>query len=130
MTTEVKATQYSIAWGYFDADLAPVATVKSGETVVIDTVSGGPNQILAKDAGFHMPPELSDIHARSPRQVPGHILTGPIAVEGAKPGHVLEVHILDVALRQDGGWNIIRPFAGTLPDDFPTARTEIIPLDT
>ena len=50
--------------------------------------------------------------------VPGHILTGPVAVEGAEPGDVLEVDILDVQLRQDWGYNLIRPLAGTLPDDF------------
>jgi len=70
-----------------------------------------------------------DIHARSHRQVPGHILTGPVAVAGAKPGHVLEVQILDIQLRQDWGWNMIRPLAGTLPDDFQTGRIVTIPLD-
>ena len=35
--------------------------------------------------------------------VPGHIVTGPIAVAGAEPGDVLEVDILDVKLRQDWG---------------------------
>ena len=59
-----------------------------------------------------------DIHAKSERMVPGHILTGPIAIEGAMPGDVLEVDILDVQLRQDWGYNLIRPLAGTLPDDF------------
>ena len=54
--------------------------------------------------------------------VPGHILTGPIAVEGAVPGDVLEVDILDVQLRQDWGYNLIKPLAGTLPDDFHETR--------
>ena len=61
--------------------------------------------------------------------LPGHILTGPIAVEGALPGAVLEVEILDVRLRQDWGYNLIRPLAGTLPDDFPEPRLINIPLD-
>ena len=52
---------------------------------------------------FHVPPELADVHARSERMVPGHILTGPIAVEGAAPGDVLEIEILDIKLRQDWG---------------------------
>lgn len=129
MTHHVKASPETCAWGYFDAARAPVLEVESGETVIIDTVSGGPTQIPAEGSGMHIPPELFDIHARSPRQEPGHILTGPVAVKGAKPGHVLEVQILDIKLRQDWGWNIIRPLAGTLPEDFQTARTEIIPLD-
>ena len=61
--------------------------------------------------------------------VPGHILTGPVAVEGAAPGDVLEVEILDVSLRQDWGYNLIRPLAGTLPDDFHATRLLNIPLD-
>ena len=78
---------------------------------------------------FHVPPELAEIHARNERMVPGHILTGPIAVEGAEPGDVLEVDILDVQLRQDWGYNLIRPLAGTLPDDFHETRLLNIPLD-
>ncbi|MYM55305.1 acetamidase/formamidase family protein [Thalassovita mangrovi] len=130
MTHLLKASPETCAWGYFDATLEPALEVDSGEIVTIETVSGGPEQIPAKDAGFHIPPELFDIHARSDRQVPGHILTGPVAVKGAKPGHVLQVDILDITLRQDWGWNMIRPLAGTLPDDFQTYRNVIIPLDT
>lgn len=129
MTIHLKASPDTCAWGYFDATLDPALEVASGAVVTIDTVSGAPDQTPAAGTGFHIPPELLDIHARSPRQVPGHILTGPVAVTGAKPGHVLEVQILDVQLRQNWGWNIIRPLAGTLPEDFQTTRTEIIPLD-
>ena len=114
-------------WGFFDATLPPVLTVASGDTVTIDTVSGGPD-VLPPDE-FHVPPELLDIHARSERMLPGHILTGPVAVEGAEPGDVLEVRIEDVALRQDWGYNFHRPLAGTLPDDFPEPHGANIPLD-
>jgi acetamidase/formamidase len=129
MTHQLKASPETCAWGYFDAALAPALEIQSGDTVTIETVSGGPDQIPQPDAGLHIPPELRDIHARSQRQLPGHILTGPVAVAGAQPGQVLEVNILDIKLRQDWGWNIIRPLAGTLPDDFQTGRTVIIPLD-
>ena len=129
MVITLAASPETCAWGYFDAALAPALTVASGAEVVIETVSGGPDQIPARGRGFDIPPELFDIHDRAPRQLPGHILTGPVAVEGAKPGHVLQVDILDVQLRQDWGWNIIRPLAGALPHDFQTGRLEIIPLD-
>ncbi|WP_373050491.1 acetamidase/formamidase family protein [Thalassovita aquimarina] len=129
MTHLLKASPETCAWGYFDATLKPALEVNSGDVVTIETVSGGPDQIPAQDAGFHIPPELFDIHARSERQLPGHILTGPVAVKGAKPGHVLQVDILDVKLRQDWGWNMIRPLAGTLPDEFQTYRNVIIPVD-
>jgi acetamidase/formamidase len=72
---------------------------------------------------FHVPPELLDIHARSERMLPGHILTGPVAVAGAKAGQVLEVHILDVKLRQDWGWNLIRPWQERCLTSFRTAAS-------
>lgn len=106
-----------------------VIEVRSGDLIVIETVSGAPVQTPPVDAGFKIPPELFDIHERFERQLPGHILTGPVAVAGAKPGHVLKVQIQDVRLRQNLGWNLIHPLAGTLPEDFKTTRTEIIPLD-
>jgi acetamidase/formamidase len=77
-------------WGFFEARLKPVLTIASGDEVTIDTISGGPDAVPdAKQ--FHIPPELAEVHARSERMLPGHILTGPVAVEGAKPGEVLEV---------------------------------------
>src|SRR5499427_10677362 len=115
-------------WGFFEARLKPALTVKSGDEVTVDTVSGGPEQLPDKSK-FHIPPELLGIHAKSERMVPGHILTGPIAVEGAMPGDVLEVDILDVQLRQDWGYNLIKPLSGTLPDDFHETRILNIPLD-
>src|SRR2546430_1802313 len=115
-------------WGFFEAKLKPVLTIASGDEVTIDTVTGGPD-VVPDRARFHVPPELADIHARSERMVPGHILTGPVAVDGAQPGDVLEVDILDVQLRQDWGYNLIRPLAGTLPGDFHETRILNIPPD-
>jgi acetamidase/formamidase len=127
MTQTLHASPETCAWGFFDASLPPVMTIESGDAVVIETVSGGPMDL--PDGDFHIPPELLDIHARSERMLPGHILTGPVAIKGAKRGHVLEVRILDITLRQDWGYNFIRPLAGTLPYDFDVARRVTIPLD-
>ena len=129
MASHLKASPQTCAWGYFDAALDPVLEVESGELVTIDTVSGGPEHTPSATDGFDIPPELLDIHANSPRQLPGHILTGPVAISGAKPGQVLEVQIIDVQLRQNWGWNMIRPLAGTLPDEFQEARNTTVPLD-
>ena len=108
-------------WGFFEAKLKPVLTIDSGDEVTVDTISGGPDVVPDKSK-FHVPAELFEVHAKNERMVPGHILTGPIAVKGAMPGDVLEVDILDVKLRQDWGYNLIRPLAGTLPDDFHEVR--------
>jgi len=124
----LKASVANCHWGYFDATRAPVLTVKSGDHVTVDTVSGSP-AVVPSDR-FHVPPELLEIHAQTRGQPIGpHILTGPVAIEGARPGHVLEVRILDVKLRQNWGYNAIRPLGGTLPDDFPDLTLMHIPLD-
>src|SRR5438552_17056845 len=104
-------------WGFFEARLKPVLTISSGDEVTIDTISGGPD-VLPDPARFHIPPELGEVHANNERMVPGHILTGPVAVKGAEPGDVLQIEILDLRLRQAWGDNLIRRLAGTLPDDF------------
>lgn len=123
----VNAGPNTCHWGFFTADLPPVATVASGDEVTINTVSGGPN--VLPGAGFDVPPELLDIHAAGVPTVPGHILTGPVAVEGAMPGDVLQVDILGVQLRQNWGYTFIRPLSGTLPQDFPQYHHMTVPLD-
>ena len=123
----LRAGPDTCVWGWFDAAQAPVLTVRSGDVVTVETVTGPPECVPGPP--FRTPPELAAIHAALPRPPAGHILTGPIAVEGARPGDVLEVRVEEIALRQDWGYNVIRPLAGTLPDDFPRLRHLNIPLD-
>jgi acetamidase/formamidase len=59
----------------------------------------------------------------------GHILTGPIYVEGAEPGDVLEVRIKAIKLAIPYAYNAFGPKSGYLPEDFPYAKMKIIPLD-
>ena len=71
------------------------------------------------DSGLTVPAALRAIHASVPQKLNGpHILTGPVAVRGAKAGQVLEVRIKAIELFYDWGYNAIRPLAGALPDDF------------
>lgn len=130
MLHHLTASPATTHWGYFDATLAPRLTVRSGDTVKMDAVSGGPAIIPGPDTGFHVLPEHRAIHAAESGTPFGpHILTGPVAIEGAEPGNVLEVRIDDVALRQDWGWNFHRPLAGTLPEHFPDLHLMHIGLD-
>jgi len=119
-----------VHWGFFDAALKPLITVNSGDVVVISTVSGSPTQLPAAGSGLHVPAALPEIHAAvSPKLGGPHIMTGPVAVRGAKAGQVLEVRIKAIDLNYDWGYNVIRPLAGALPDDFAKTRLIHIPLD-
>lgn len=124
----LRCDRETVHWGYFDAAEAPVLTIASGDRVTIDTLSGAPD-VMPTDSKFPVPAELKDIHARVPRKLPGHILTGPVAIEGAMPGDVLEVHIEDIRLRHNWGYNVIRPLSGALPLEFDRVRLVHIPLD-
>jgi acetamidase/formamidase len=123
----VDAAPETVHWGYFDARLKPLLTVASGDTVTISTVSGMASQMPA--APLSVPPALAAIHKSVQQKMPGHICTGPVAVKGAKAGQVLEVRIKDIQLHYDWGYNIIRPLAGALPDDFAENTLIHIPLD-
>ncbi len=115
-------------WGFFDAKRQALLTIRSGDTVTIDTLTGPPEMV--PPAPFHVPPELYEVHKHCERFAGApHILTGPVAIEGAMPGDVLEVRIKAVELRQDWGFNLVRPLGGTLQDDFPEGRILNIPLD-
>jgi acetamidase/formamidase len=129
-THRLDAATDTVHWGFFDATLKPLIAVDPGETVVISTVSGTPGQLPQPDSGLTIPAALPAIHKSVPQRLNGpHILTGPVAVRGAKAGQVLEVRIKSIELNYDWGYNVIRPLAGALPDDFDKARVIYIPLD-
>jgi len=129
-THRLDAAPETVHWGYFDAALKPLITVDPGDEVIISTVSGGPAQMPPAGSGLAMPEALAAIHARMTPKLGGpHIVTGPVAVRGAKAGQVLEVRIKAITLSYDWGYNSIRPLGGALPDDFKTARLIHIPLD-
>ncbi|MEF7616608.1 acetamidase/formamidase family protein [Aquincola sp. MAHUQ-54] len=120
------ATPETVAWGYWDAERPPMLRVASGDTVTIDTLSGEPED-LPDDEALVLPEHRAVLAGQ---RGPGpHLLTGPVWVEGAEPGDVLEVKVEEVSLRQDWGWNIVKPLLGTLPEDFPISRRLHIPLD-
>jgi len=121
----VQSVPDTVHWGYFDATIKPVLWVESGDTVTLDCLSGEPADLPAEG----VLPEHRTVLAGCAKGPGPHLLTGPVAVRGAEPGHVLQVDILDVRLRQDWGFNKIIALRGTLPDDFPRSRHLHIPLD-
>ncbi len=127
-THSIAAAPETVRWGVFDATIPPVITIASGDTVVLECVSGGPDTLPPAGSNMVVPPALHAIHARVPRG-PGHIITGPVAVAGAEPGDMLEVKIEKIEFGTDWGFCGFRPLAGTLPEDFPERFLTHIPVD-
>jgi len=126
---KVAATPQTVRLGFFDAKTSAVARVASGTEVLIETVSGDA-PFLPTEPGYNILPEHRPIIKDAERGPGPHFLTGPIYVDGARPGDVLQVDILDVMLRQNWGFNLIVPLLGTIPEDFPDFRLQILPLDS
>src|SRR4029078_5630093 len=108
-THRLEAAPETVHWGYFDAKLPPQLTIDSGDTVTISTVSGTLGWLRKPHSARTVPPALQAIHDKVQAKLGGpHILTGPVAVRGAKAGQVLEVRIKQIELFQDWGYNTIR----------------------
>ena len=99
------ASPKTVHWGYFYAALAPALTVKSGDLIRAEAVThhAGDDPDLMFDEAItkiftEIPPEDRN---------PGvHIMTGPIYVEEARPGDILEVRYLSMTPRCRFGSNL------------------------
>ncbi len=125
-------TPTTVAWGYYDAAAKPVLRVQSGDEVDVGTlITSTPSRL--EGAGVDsadVQQSLRDIVDNVKDHGPGgHILTGPIYVEGADSGDVLEVRIESIDLAIPYAYNAFGPRSGFLPEDFPYSRMKIIPLD-
>jgi acetamidase/formamidase len=121
----------TVHFGGFAPDLKPTLTVNSGDTIAVETFSG--LNIYDQAPPAFVPPEFLDIwqHLAPKRRIGGgpHLLTGPIWVEGAEPGDVLEVKLHLVTPHLPIGYNAIRPSWGALTDRFGEGHLRFIPLD-
>ena len=129
---ELQITPATAAWGYYDAAAPPVLRIKSGESVTVHTlITSTPARLEgAGVAPAQVEPALRDITEHVTNKGPGgHILTGPIFVEGAEPGDVLEVRIQSVKLAIPYAYNAFGTKSGFIPEDFAYAKMRIIPLD-
>ncbi len=101
----LRATPKTVHWGYFDASLAPALKVKSGDIVQAEAIThhAGDAPELMMDADVTA---LYQDVPESDRNPGVHIMTGPIWVEGAKPGDVLEVRYLQMTPRCNYGSNL------------------------
>ena len=129
---QLKASPSTVVWGYYWNGAKPVLRIQSGDTVTIQTLTTSSPTSLSragvKDSDIQQ--ELKDIYANVKRELGGHILTGPVYIEGAEPGDTLEVRIQKIQLSIPYASNGFSPQRGVLPaTDFQQGRTKIIPLD-
>jgi acetamidase/formamidase len=131
-THRLEATPATVAYGYYWADAPPVLRIDSGDIIDVDTLLTNTPTGLAK-AGVPDDKIQASLKAivsevTGERRGPGgHILTGPVYVEGAEPGDVLEVKILSIALPIDYGYN---GCSGYLPENCESGvPAKIIHLD-
>lgn len=126
---QLPATPETVAWGYYWSEAEPVLRISSGDIVeVVTMITNRPDRL--EQAGIsadQIQQSLRDIVDQVTDRGPGgHILTGPIYVEGADPGDVLEVRVLSVDLEIPYGYN---GCSGFVPDNCGEPRTRIIQLD-
>ena len=135
-TYTLMPTPATVAWGWYDAAGQPVLRVASGDEVVVRALSTCSPMSLVR-AGLdstRVEQQAKDIYAaRSTMKTGpgGHILTGPIYVEGADSGDVLEVRFKSIKPAINYACNSFGPRSGFLPEDFPgKSQSKIIELDT
>jgi acetamidase/formamidase len=120
------ATPETVHTGFYDNSLAPVLTIHSGDTVLFETMhlfDGG----VVKGLTFEKLGRLRQTYME--QNVGPHTLTGPVYVNEAEAGDVLEIRIKQITPR-DYGFNSISPgTGGALPEDFPEGRIKEFDLD-
>jgi acetamidase/formamidase len=131
-TYTLDATPKTVAWGNYDAAAKPSLRIKSGDTVVFHTLITSSPTALEKAgvAPAEVEQALRDVYKEVTDRGPGgHILNGPVFIEGAEPGDTLEIRIKRIDLAVPYAYNGFRYGVGFLTEDFPYARMKIIPLD-
>jgi acetamidase/formamidase len=133
-TYTLLATPKTVAWGNYDATTPPVLRIRSGDTVVFHTVLTNSPTGLEKAgvAPKDVEKDLRDIFNGVPakdRGPGGHILTGPVYIDGAQPGDTLEIRLKKIDLAIPYAYNAFRYGLGFQTDDFPYSRIKIISLD-
>ena len=131
------ASPQTVVVGNYWSESKPVLTIKSGDTVTVETVGTASVAALERQnvPADQIPDSLRAITKAMlvdktlPRGPGGHLLTGPIFIDGAKPGDVLELHIEKIDMPVPWASNSFSPTSGFLKEDFKAPYSKIIRLD-
>ena len=130
---QLKASPTTVVWGYYWSQAKPVLHIKSGDVVEVQTMTVASPTALGRGGVKEedIQPELKAIYTEVKDKGPGgHILSGPIFIDGAEPGDTLEVRIQKIQLSTPYAYNSFSPRRGVLPPtDFQQGKSKIIPLD-
>ncbi|HZE34408.1 MAG TPA: acetamidase/formamidase family protein [Actinoallomurus sp.] len=107
-----KRTETHNTW---DRDIAPIATITPGDEITAETADAGDGQL---DVGS----TAADVAGMDFGRV--NPVTGPFAIEGARPGDALVIDILDMSVGS-WGWTASIPGFGLLAEDFPDPHLRI-----
>lgn len=117
------ATPATSQWGVFDSRQAPVLTINSGDSVVIETMAASDNQVVPGSTIEQIVQIQNAIAGRGP-----HTVTGPIFINGAEPGDVLRIHFNKILPRAYAS-NNTAPNKGLFPKEFPIPQVRYYYLD-
>jgi acetamidase/formamidase len=133
---ELAAGPKTVVVGNYWSESKPVLTIKSGDTVTVETVGTASVRALEQlnVPADQIPDSLRAItKARADKTLEGgpggHILTGPIYIDGAEPGDVLELRIEKITMPVPWSYNSFSPTSGFLKEDFKDRYGKIIKLD-
>jgi len=122
------ATLETTQWGWLDPNESPKLTVDSGDIVSVETMMHSHNKI---QPGTTMD-EIVALRKANPGGGP-HSVTGPIYINGAEPGDVLEIRILRITPKAFGfNFNLPGkefPTIGALAAEFPEGFVRYFNLD-
>jgi acetamidase/formamidase len=131
-THRLEASPATVAYGYYWSEAAPVLRIASGDILDVDTLltntPAGLTRAGVPDAKIQTSLKSIVTEVTGDRKGPGgHILTGPVYIEGAEPGDVLEVKVLSIDLAIDYGYN---GCSGYLPENCEKdVPVKILPLN-
>ncbi len=129
-THRLEATPATVAYGYYWSEAKPALRIASGDIIDVDTMLTSTPDRLEKagvkpeDVQASLRAIVTNVTDRGPG---GHILTGPVYVEGAEPGDALQVDIVSIDLPIPYGYN---GCAGFIRENCEQGRAiTIVPLD-